>query len=157
MASIEKAASAMAALRLLTRADEILGKHPPVRETVSTPEWGEGTGVLVQAMTAAQRIAWQHSGAITVRETGTNRVLRKEVDPDWDSTTTLVIATVVDEDGKLVFTFDQLAALEQENAAPIERIADVARRLSGMTVLDAEEGMARLKATTNGESPSDSA
>ena len=86
----------MATLRLLTRADEILGKSPTIRETVPTPEWGEGTGVLVQAMSAAQRIAWQQSGAIVVRETGTNRVLRKEVDPDWDSTTTLVIASVVD-------------------------------------------------------------
>lgn len=143
-------------LRLLTRAEDILGKHPPAREEVPTPEWGEGTGVLVQAMTAAQRIAWQASGAVNVRDE-TGRIVRKDIDPDWDSTTTLVICSVVDEAGNPVFTLSQLEALEGESARPIERIADVARRLSGLRPEDQQEGMARLKATPTGASPSGSA
>lgn len=142
-------------LRLLTRSEDILGKHPPLREEVATPEWGEGTGVIVQAMSAAQRIAWQQAGTINVVDQ-TGRVVRKDVDPNWDSTTTLVICSVVTEDGNPVFTMSQLEALQGELAKPIERIAEVARRLSTLRTEDGEEGQARLKAMATGASPSGS-
>lgn len=142
-------------LRLLTKAADILATPDTLREEVPTPEWGEGTGVLVQSMTAAQRFVWLQSGRVAVRDER-GQLLRMETNPDWDNTVALVICSVVDEEGQPVFDVAQLEALEAKRAAPIERIADVARRLSRLRPEDAEASNANLK-VRNGDSPSGSA
>lgn len=142
-------------LRLLT-AKDILEAEDLDREEVPTPEWGEGTGVLVQAMTAAQRLAWEQTGRINVVDAEGN-VTRYAPNPNWDNRTALVICSVVDDKGEPVFTVDDLDRLQAKSAAPIDRIADVARRLSRIRPEDASKGTARLKATTAGDSHSASA
>lgn len=142
-------------LRLLTKAADILAISDIIREEVATPEWGEDTGVLVQAMTAAQRLVWVQSGRVAIRDER-GQLVRMETSPDWDNTVTLVICSVVDEKGEPVFSVSQLEALQAKSSAPIERIADVARRLSRLRAEDAEASSDSLKAR-NGGSPSGSA
>lgn len=142
-------------LRLLT-AKDIIEAQDLDREEVPTPEWGEGTGVLVQAMTAAQRLAWEQTGRVNVLDAQGN-VTRYAPNPNWDNRTALVICTTVDAEGEPLFTVDDLDRLQRKSAAPIDRIADVARRLSRIRPEDASEGTARLKATTAGDSHSASA
>ena len=144
-------AGALAGLRLLTASD-ILSADDIVREEVPTPEWGEGTGVLVQSMTANQRYAFQQAGMERHTEKG---VPTYEVREDWNSTVALVVCSVVDASGEPMFSARDIDRLAEKNSAPIDRIADVARRLSRLRAEDREELSAGLKAT-NGSSPSDS-
>lgn len=139
-------------LRLLTSAEDILGASDIEREEVPTPEWGEGTGVLVQSMSATQRLAYEQAGRLEIRDTK-GRLDRFEVDPNWDGRVALVVCSVVNEEGEPIFSATHVERLADKNAAPLDRIADVARRLSRMRPEDREEATDRLKAT-NGASPS---
>ena len=47
--------------------------------------------------------------------------------------------SIVDEQGNLLFTADDIAAINEKQAGVIERIFDVARRLSGLTEKDVED------------------
>lgn len=136
-------AGAPSGLRLLTRAEDILGADDTVREEVPTPEWGAGTGVLVQSMNATQRLAYEQAGRTIIRED--NGAVRSEVNTDWDYRLALVVCSVVNEAGDPVFSAAQFAALAEKNAAPLERIAEVARRLSRLRSEDREELAAGLK------------
>lgn len=142
-------------LRLLTSADEILATTDLVREVVPTPEWGDGTGVLVQSMTAEQRLAFEQAGRIEIRDER-GRIDRYDIDPNWDGRVALVICSVVNEQGEPIFSAGSVTKLAAKNAAPLDRIADVARRLSRLRGgEDAEVLSAGLKAASAG-SPSDS-
>lgn len=148
----------MSGLRLLTRASEILEAEDIARETVPTPEWGEGTGVLVQAMNATQRFAFEQAGFIFARDARGNT--RVDFNQDHDRRLALVVCSVVDEAGNPVFSKGDVEALAEKNAAPLDRIADVARRLSRLRAEDDEELGDRLKAASGGSpsaSPSPSA
>lgn len=146
------ATAARNGLRLLTRAEDILGAPDITREEVPTPEWGEGTGVLVQSMTADQRLAYEQAGRLAVRD-GKGRLDHFDVDENWDGRVALVVCSVVNEAGEPVFSAEHVSRLAAKNAAPLDRIADVARRLSRLRPEDREEANDRLKAT-NGASPS---
>lgn len=140
-------------LRLFTRAEDILATTDIVREEVPTPEWGEGTGVLVQSMSATQRLAYEQAGRVAIRDRA-GRLDRFEIDESWDGRVALVVCSVVDEQGEPVFSRDHVERLAAKNAAPLDRIADVARRLSRLRPEDRDESSDRLKAT-NGASSSD--
>ncbi len=139
-------------LRILTAA-EILGAQDIVREEVPTPEWGDGTGVVVQSMTADQRFAYYQASSITKRDE--RGIPRAEVRLDWNATVALIVCSVVNEQGEPVFSTDQVEQLGMKNSAVIERIGEVARRLSRLRPQDQEALAAGLKAK-NGASPSPS-
>lgn len=145
-----KAEGPFGGLRILTTPEEILGADDIVREVVPTPEWGEDTGVLVQSMTADQRFVYTQASSIVTRdERGVPKV---ELRQDWNATVALVVCSVVNEDGEAILSAHD-ERLGAKNAAVIERIADVARRLSRLRAEDREELSANLKAQ-NGVSPS---
>lgn len=148
----DKHGAPFAGLRLLTNPDDVLATDDIVREPVPTPEWGEGTGVLVQSMTANQRFAFMQA-QYTVKTDSRGKV---EVDrhEDLNTNVLLVVCSVVNEQGEPVFSRDHVERLAQKNSAPIERIATVARRLSRLRAEDQEVLGENLKATTNGVSRS---
>lgn len=141
----------MTTKRRLLSAAEILAAPDAVREEVPTDEWGEGTAVLVQAMNVAQRAAWRLWEF--ARNGDGNLVPRDEV----DFRASLVICSAVDESGKPLFERSQLDALMEKSIAPMDRIADVAMRLSRLRAEDQEAARAALDPTTTASASSSQA
>lgn len=105
------------------------------RDTVEVdcPEWG-GT-VLVRGMTGRERDAFETS-MVEQRGRGAPTQNLSNVRAK------LVARCVVDDDGERLFTDADVAALGDKSAAPVDRIFEVASRLSGIGDQDMKE-MAR--------------
>jgi hypothetical protein len=138
--------------KILTR-DDILAKRAPRTELEPTPEWGGGS-VIVKAMTGAERGEFEMSSMRIIPgapgEAPTTQIVHPEL-----ARVRLVSMTAVDESGARLFTEADLVALGELDAAPLDRIADRARRLSGLTKKDMEALTTGLKADPNGSSGSD--
>lgn len=119
------------AKRLLTR-EEILGITDFQYEDVDTPEWGEGTYVRVRGLTAHERDEFELK-AVKEDFSGVTKAGMS------DMRACLVSMTVVDEQGKRLFSPEDIAALGAKNAQVIDRIFNSARRLSGLTKEDVDE------------------
>ena len=115
-------------MALLTR-DAILKASDIQTEEVPVPEWG-GT-VLVRGMTGAERDAFEEE---MITGKGKNRDVNLT-----NFRARLIVKSVVDKDGKRLFTAADMVALGKKSAAAIERVWEVAMRLSGMSDEDVEE------------------
>lgn len=91
-------------------------------EDVAVPEWG-GT-VRVKGLTAGERDAYAESLLVGK---GKNREVRM-----LDAHARLAAITIIDEDGNRLFSRNDIDALSAKSAAAIERVYDVAARLSGI-------------------------
>lgn len=109
----------------LTR-DAILEAHDLPHEDVAVPEWG-GT-VRVRGLTGAERDAFEASVVGDRGKTMNMRNLRAR----------LVAITIVDEDGKRLFSDADVVALGSKSGAALDRLFSVAQRLSGITHGDIE-------------------
>jgi hypothetical protein len=97
----------------LTR-EQILAPRKPVTEPVPAPELGEGVTLTVRRLTAREFMA-----------------LSTKVKADAEMAYAhWITATVVDDDGKSVFTPDDAAALAEQDATLIERLTEAAMRLN---------------------------
>jgi len=98
-------------------------------ERVFVPEWqGE---VIVRALTGAERDAFEQS--IVEQRGKSTRMNLKNIRAK------LVALTVVDEDGKRVFSDEDAELLGRKSAAALNRVFEVAQRLSGLRPEDVEE------------------
>lgn len=114
--------------KLLSR-DEILQAPDLPTERVYIPEWnGE---VLVRGLTAAERDAFEQS-IVETRGKNTRMNLR-------NIRAKLVALCVVDEQGNRLFSDEDAELLGKKSAAALNRIFEVAQRLSGLTPADVEE------------------
>ena len=109
---------------------EILEAVDIVTEEVAVPEWAGS--VLVKAMTGAERDAFEES------------VLRKSAAGGYETIMTnmrakLLVRTLVDADGEQLFAAEDVAALGEKSAEVLDRLFDVASRLSGVSADDVEE------------------
>lgn len=112
----------------LTR-DAILAAAALKTEEVAVPEWG-GT-VLVRELPGRARDEWEASLA-------TQR--GRQMVPDVaNMRAKLVARSVVDADGNLVFTQQDVNALGELSASALDRVFEVASRLSGLSEADLEE------------------
>lgn len=113
---------------LLTK-DQMLAADDIKSERVGVPEWGGD--VMVRGLTGRQRDAWEAS--MSVRR-------GKTVVPDMrDFRARLVVLCVVDETGTLVFHDGDIDALAGKSGAALDRLYEVAARLSGIGDSDVEE------------------
>ena len=110
--------------------DDILGLNDLPTEDVLIPEWGNKY-VRVRGLTAAERDAFEAS---IVRRRGQ----RTEVDTR-NMRAKLVALCVVDEQGNRLFTDEDVEVLGRKSAAALDRIFEVAQRLSGLRPQDVEE------------------
>jgi hypothetical protein len=108
-------------VKTLTR-DEILSADDLTSERVKVPEWGGE--VIVRALTGTLRDAWETS---MVSADGK----RLKVDSS-NVRAKLVAVSVVDDKGKRVFTDKDVIRLGNKSAAALERVVDVAKRLSAI-------------------------
>lgn len=124
--------------------DQIRNAPTVITEDVPVPEWG-GT-VRVKALTAKERDAFE-AGLVVGK--GKNR--RVSID---NVRAQLVAASVVDADGKQMFKPADAEWLGDQSAAAINRVYEVAGRLSGVSDDDVEE-LAGNSSDQSGASSSD--
>lgn len=118
--------------KMLSRED-ILNAKDIKTEIVDCPEWGGS--VTVKGLTAEERDKWEQS-LYTTKQHGR----KVEVISHRDNIRAKFIAvSVVDENGKLMFSTGDIGMLAQKSAAPVDRIFAVAQRLSGMSNEDMDE------------------
>jgi len=123
---------------MLLSKDAILAANDLQYEDVHVPEWG-GT-VRVRALTGAERDAFEAKMA-EARQKG--MALGAAL---HNFRAKLVVRCIVDEQGKRLFSDDDAKALGTKSGAVLDRLFDVARRLSGMNE-DAVEEAAKNSVT----------
>lgn len=109
--------------------DEILGINDLPTEDVFVPEWN--TWVRVRGLTGAERDQFEQS-IVEARGKDTRVNLR-------NIRAKLVALCVVDEEGKRLFKDEDAELLGRKSAVALNRIFEVAQRLSGLRPEDVEE------------------
>ena len=103
------------------------------REVVELPELGEGVSVIVVGMTAKERSDFD------------NQFVSRKGDPMKkriaEGRERIVVACCRDEEGKRLFTQDDVVQLGKQSGIVIERIVNAAQRTSGMTKDDLEDSV----------------
>jgi hypothetical protein len=133
-------------MSLLNR-DAILAAEDKKYEDVPVPEWG-GT-VRVAGMTGGDRNAYQAS-MVVLGPNGSVQRLNMA-----DQLAKLLSRSIVDESGERLFSDKDLKALSAKNGAVLDRLGDVAMRLSGLRKEDMEAEAGKSAKTTNDASTSD--
>ncbi len=119
-------------MTLLTKA-EILGAEDLAFEDVDVPEWG-GT-VRVQSMTGKDRDSFESTIIVMVGPPGNQQSQQDRV----NMRAKLCAACIVDADGSLLFTVQDIEALGRKSAKGLQRVFDVAQSINGFTKADIEE------------------
>lgn len=114
---------------MLLNRDAILQIQDLPHEDVEIPEWG-GT-VRVRALTGTERDVFE-GNMIERRGKSTKMNLR-------NIRAKLVALTVVDGEGKRLFSDNDVEALGKKSALALNKIFEVAQRLSGIRPEDMEE------------------
>ena len=115
-------------MKLLT-ADDILQASDLPKQLVDVPEWGGS--VYVRALSGSERDSYEASIVGT-------RTDNKQLNLN-NIRARLCALTICDEAGKRLFSDAQINALGNKSAAALQRIYDVARKLSGLSPEDVEE------------------
>ena len=115
-------------MALLTR-DAILGADDLPKELVPVPEWGGE--VYVRALAGAERDAFEQS-IVERKGKSTKMNLR-------NMRAKLVALSAVDEDGKRLFSEEDAKLLGRKSALALNRVFEVAQRLSGLSSDDMDE------------------
>lgn len=129
---------------MLLSKDDILKAEDLEREEVEVPEW-HGS-VLVRALTGTERDAYEASmvsqrGKDVVRNMANIRAK-------------LVARCCITEDGERMFTDQDANALGRKSAAALDRVFEVAARLSRLNEDDIEELAGNCDADPSGDSSS---
>ena len=109
--------------------DAILGVEDLRRETVDVLEWGGC--VCVRCMTGTERDAFE-SEAYAVR--GKNVEINRE-----NFRARLLVRTLVNEEGKRLFSDQDLELLGGKSARALDRLFTVSMRLNGLSKEDVED------------------
>lgn len=125
--------------------DDILAAADIVTELVAVPEWGGE--VYVKGMTGAERDKFE-GGIVEMR--GKSQSLNMA-----NVRAKLASFTICDEKGKRLFSEKDIDALAQKSAAALQRVFEVAQRLSGIGDADVAELADGLKNDQSGGSGSD--
>lgn len=114
----------------LTKEMILQAKDIPV-EKVEVPEWGEGAYVYVKGLTGAERDKFEAS---IIEQRGTLQRINLE-----NARSKLCVACICDQDGKRLFSDDEINVLAGKSAIALERIFTAAQRLSGLLPNDIEK------------------
>lgn len=131
-------------MAFLTR-DQILESDDRKYETVECPEWGGD--VRLRSITGTQRDRYEQS---LMASNGPDRKMNLT-----NARVKLVVLCAVDEDGRGLFTGEDVNALGRKNAAPIDRLFDACRKLSGMSSEDVDRMTEDFGATQDEDATSD--
>lgn len=115
-------------MTLLSKAD-ILQAQDITTETVDVPEWGGQ--VLVRALDGTERDALEAS---MIQGKGKNAQVNLT-----NLRAKLVARSLVDEQGKRLFGDGDIPALAHKSAMALNRVYEVAQRMSGITQEDVDD------------------
>lgn len=133
-----------------TRA-EILAADDRATEDIDVPSWG---GILtVRALSGTERDRYEGGSVVWGKDDKGAPVVESMTAENMRAR--LVSLTVVDEAGRRLFTDADVVALGAKNAANLDRVFEVARRLSGLTSQDVKGLVAGLEPGPNASSGSD--
>jgi hypothetical protein len=139
---------------LLTSSDDIFARDARRYEVVKVPELGADAEVRVRSLTGAEWEEYENSLSQQIRRRDGNlefRVNRR------NRRAKLVAMSVVDEQGQLVFDPKRdVVRLSGMNAGALDRIYEVAERLSGKDEQAIEEAEEDFDDAPSGPSTSDS-
>ena len=121
--------------------DMILAIDDLKNEDVEVPEWG--VTVRVREMTGAERGKFEK--AISKVSTAPDGSTNVEMDAQ-NMRVQLCAMTIIDEEGKRLFSDNELGLLGAKSAKAIQRVFDVAARLSGISDESVEEEMEKSQA-----------
>lgn len=110
-------------------ADQIFALDDTRREDVWMPEWD--CWVLLQGLTGAGRDGYEAS--ILVGK-GSNQTINAR-----NARAKLIVLCAIKEDGSPLFTKEQIEGLGKKSGVAVQRLFDVARKLSGLSDEDMEE------------------
>lgn len=128
---------------LLNR-EAILAADDLPYEDVPVPEWG-GT-VRIRTLSGTERDAFEAATVVTVGQ-------RRDVNIR-NIRARLVAAAAVDEQGKQLFSAADVKELGKKSGRALDRLFDVASKLSGMSARDVEELAGNSAAETSDGSTS---
>jgi len=131
-------------MALLTK-QQIVDANDLETVEVNVPQWGGS--VLVRALTAKQRGQLMST---LIDQTKDGRTLRLQ-----DLQARLCAMSIVDGQGKRFFSDNELAALGAKSSAALQRVFEVAQRLSGLSDEQVEELSKNSEETPSDDSPSD--
>ena len=135
-------------MAVLTR-DEILGAEDRQTLEVPVPEWGGS--VLVRGLSGTERDQYEESLIRWRAGKGRNVAAVPALN---NARAKLVSLAVVNEDGERLFTDRDVAALGEKSAVALERVFDVAGKLSGLQEGDVAELMQSFGSGPSGDSGS---
>jgi hypothetical protein len=119
-------------MAILTKA-QILAAQDLITETVAVPEWGGD--VLVRSLTGTARDQYEADFLLIDTSKG-----KPSYDMDLENARARLVAlSVVDEDGALLFTDDDVIDLGKKSALALDRVYAAAKRISGLSEEDVEE------------------
>lgn len=127
--------------------DDIIDADDLNKDYVEVPEWG-GT-VIVRALTGSERDAYE--GSIFSSSLGKDASYNLQ-----NLRAKLAARTMVGEDGRRLFTDDEVAVLGLKSAAALDRVFTVAQRLSRLSQADVKELTDQLTKSLSAGSGSDS-
>ena len=131
-------------MALLTK-QQIVDANDLETVEVNVPQWGGS--VLVRALTAKQRGQLMST---LIDQTKDGRTLRLQ-----DLQARLCAMSIVDGQGKRFFSDNELAALGAKSSAALQRVFEVAQRLSGLSDEQVGELSKNSDETPSDDSPSD--
>jgi len=133
-------------MAILTR-DEILNAEDRQTLEVPVPEWGGS--VLVRGLSGTERDQYEES---LIRWRGGQGRNVAAVPALANARAKLVSLAVVGEDGGRLFSDRDVVALGEKSAAALERVFDVASKLSGLQAGDVAELMQSFESGPSGDS-----
>ena len=98
-------------------------------EKVDCPEWASLGDIYVKGMTGRARDTYE----MAIYDAG------QSADQSYNMRAQMVAGCACNEDGSLIFKQKDAGWLGDQSAVVLNRLYDVARRLSGMTIEDVEE------------------
>ena len=114
--------------------DAILGVNDILTEKVDVPEWGGE--VIVRGLTGEERDAYEGSRR-QIRNAGTPQ--QELIILSDNMRANLLVKCLIDENGERLFADKDAGLLGMKNGRTLDRLFDVASRLSGMSDEEAEE------------------
>jgi len=134
-------------MAFLTR-DEILAANDLVTEEVAVPEWGGS--VNVRTLTAHERDVFEES-LLTTKGKGRNQTREVKL---ADARAKLCAVTMLDGEGVQIFNKTDVVELGKKSAGALNRVYDVAARLSGLSSEDMDDLVGNSEAAPDDSTPS---
>jgi hypothetical protein len=106
----------------ILKRDDILLAADIKKELLPVPEWGGE--VFVKALSGTERDRWETS---MIQMKGTDRTINMQ-----NIRAKLASMAICDEDGKRLFSDNDVLALGQKSASALQRVFELAQKLSGI-------------------------